>query len=120
MRFACPMSCVVALACLAASASAQELPADATQALAEYASKRADVMRRTDAELAKHKQTLLKKMQKVQQAAAGNAEAAKQVQDLMVKINGPAFTTFEIENILKGNAATINSATAKQLQRVLG
>lgn len=104
------------LACLMTPARAQELPADATQALAEYAAKRADVMRRADTELAKHKQTLLRKMQKVQQTAAGNPDAAKQVQDLIVKINAAGFTSFEIEEVLKANANSVSAAIASQLQ----
>jgi hypothetical protein len=107
----------LALAYLASPAAAQELPADATQALAEYAAKRADVMRKADAELAKHKQTLLKKMQKSLQAAAGKPEAAKQVEDLIAKINAAGFTSFDIEEVLKANASTVTAEIAYQLQR---
>lgn len=117
MRFACLTSCALALACLAASANAQELPADATEALAEYAAKRAEAVRKADAEVAKHKQILLKKMQKVQQAVEGNPDTAKQVQDLIAKINAAGFTSFEIEEVLKANASSVTADIAHQIER---
>lgn len=118
MRFARLTSCALALSCFAASASAQELPADVTQALGEYAAKRADVMRRADAELAKHKQSLLKKIEKAQQThKADVGDVPKQIDELMMKIKAPSFTSFELENVLHKNATTIDTATASQIDR---
>jgi hypothetical protein len=113
-------SCVFVAACLAAQARTEELlPTDATQALAEYATQRAAVMRRTDAELSKHRQLLLKKLEKIQRSnKADESDVQKQVGELLAKINGPGFTTFEIEEILKKNATSIDTATTKQLQRL--
>ena len=109
-------SCVLAFVCLVTPARADELPGGATQALAEYAAKRADVMRRADAEVAKHKNNLLKKMEKLQKDYAGKPDTAKQVHDLIVKINAAGFTSFEIAEVLKANASTVTGDIANQLQ----
>jgi hypothetical protein len=113
-------SCVFAAACLAAQARTEELlPTAATQALAEYATQRAAVMRRTDAELSKQRQLLLKKLEKIQRSnKADESDVQKQIGELLTKINGPGFTTFEIEEILKKNATSIDTATAKQLRQL--
>lgn len=110
--------CILAVAYVTAHVRAEELPDDVTQALAEYTRKRADVLKRTDSELAKLRETLLKKLEKIQRAQkAGDDDAKNRIEELRTKINGLAFTEFEMEQILKNNAKTITTQVLRELER---
>lgn len=109
-------SCVLAVACFTFDVLAQELPANATEALGEYARKRVDVLKRTDGEIDKLKQTLQKRLVQ-QEKKAANDDEKKQIAELLAKINGPAFTMFEIEEILKKNATAIPYELAQHWTR---